>query len=235
MTPSAMTAAGRSAAPRPAPAPPAPGRRHPGRGPQTPRPRRVSGPARGRAQPAAPAVAGRRPSIAARGLLVIRGLPEHTLLDRIVRGRAWIPLLGVLLVGIVAMQVEILKLGAGMGRWIGRSSTLQTRNEALQASVAALMDDQRIERLAAKIGMVMPDPTALSFLSAQPATDAARAAANIQTPDPSNFTAQLPILTDSSSSTSTSTSTGTSTGSSIDTGSSASATSTSQSSGSSGG
>ena len=57
---------------------------------------------------------------------MIRGLPEHTLLDRIVRGRAWIPLLGVLLVGIVAMQVEILKLGAGMGRWIHRSSTLQT-------------------------------------------------------------------------------------------------------------
>jgi cell division protein FtsL len=119
---------------------------------------------------------------------VIRGLPEHALLDRIVRGRAWIPLLGVLLVGIVAMQVEILKLGAGMGRWIQRSSALQTHNQALQASVAALTDDQRIERLAAKMGMVMPDPTTLSFLSAQPGSGAARAAANIHDPDPSAFT-----------------------------------------------
>jgi hypothetical protein len=118
---------------------------------------------------------------------VIRGLPEHTLLDRIVRGRAWIPLLGVLLVGIVAMQVEILKLGTGMGRWIERSSSLSTKNQALQASVAGLMDDQRIERLAAKMGMVMPDPTAVSFLSAQPG--AARAVANIHAPDPSIFTA----------------------------------------------
>jgi hypothetical protein len=119
---------------------------------------------------------------------VIRGLPEHTLLDRIVRGRAWIPLLGVLLVGIVAMQVEILKLGTGMGRWIERSSSLSTKNQALQASVAGLMDDQRIERLAAGMGMVMPDPTAVSFLSAQPG--AARAVANIHAPDPSIFTAE---------------------------------------------
>jgi hypothetical protein len=153
---------------------------------------------------------------------VIRGLPEHTLLDRIVRGRVWIPLLGVLLVGIVAMQVEILKLGAGMGRWIHRSTTLQTRNEALQGSVAGLMDDQRIERLAAKMGMVMPDPTALSFLSAQPAGDAARAAANVHAPDPSNFASQAPVLQASAGASSTGTTTGSST--STTTGSSTSTT-----------
>jgi hypothetical protein len=188
MTPSAMTAAGRSAAPRPVQAPAAPGHRRTARPPQAPRgPRRVSGPARARS--AAPASApGYRPSLAARGLLVIRGLPEHTLLDRIVRGRAWIPLLGVLLVGIVAMQVEILKLGTGMGRWIERGSTLSTKNQALQANVAALMDDQRIERLAANMGMVMPDPTAVSFLSAQPGV--ARAVAGIHAPDPSIFTTE---------------------------------------------
>jgi hypothetical protein len=137
----------------------------------------------------------------------------------------------VLLVGIVAMQVEILKLGAGMGRWIHRSSTLQSRNEALQANVAALMDDSRIEQLAAKAGMVMPSPTALSFLSAQPASDATRAASNIHAPDPSNFTAQLPVLTDAPSTNSTTASpsaTGT-------TGATSSSTSTSQSSGSTGG
>lgn len=188
MTPSAMTAAGRGAAPRPVQAPGAPGHRRTARPPQAPRgPRRVSGPARARTGAAAPSAAAGRPSLAARGLLVIRGLPEHTLLDRIVRGRAWIPLLGVLLVGIVAMQVEILKLGTGMGRWIERSSSVSAKNQALQADVAGLMDDQRIERLAAKMGMVMPGPAAVSFLSAQPGT--ARAVANIHAPDPSIFTA----------------------------------------------
>ena len=97
------------------------------------RPRRVSGPVRGRAERSSPAVTGRRPSVAARGLLVIRGLPEHALLDRIVRGRVWIPLLGVLLVGIVAMQVEILKLGAGMGR----SSTAASTDTASTTSADA--------------------------------------------------------------------------------------------------
>jgi hypothetical protein len=192
MTPSAMTAAGRSAAaPRPADAPAAPGRRRAPRPVQAPRaPRRVSGPGRGGRAATAPAL--RPSSLAARGLHVIRGLPEHTLLDRIVRGRAWIPLLGVLLVGIVGMQVEILKLGTGLGRWLERGSTLSNRNQELQANVAALMDDQRLERLAAKMGMVMPDPTAVSFLTAQPGA-AARAAAAIHAPDPTNFLAQASV------------------------------------------
>ncbi|HEY2159725.1 MAG TPA: hypothetical protein VGH24_00325 [Solirubrobacteraceae bacterium] len=199
MTPSAMTAAGRSTAPRPVQAPGVPGHRRGTRPATAPsRPRRVSGPAPGRR--AAPSVAGRNPSLAARGLLVIRGLPEHTLLDRIVRGRAWIPLLGVLLVGIVAMQVEILKLGTGMGRWIERSSTLSIRNQALQASVAGLMDDQRIEGLAGRMGMVMPDAASVSFLSAQSPGDASRAVANIHAPDPSGFDSQLSALAASSAS-----------------------------------
>jgi hypothetical protein len=166
-------------------------------------------------------------------LLVIRGLPEHVLLDRIVRGRAWIPLLGVLLAGLVAMQVEILKLGAGMGRWVDRSSTLQTRNQALQANVAALMDDQRIERLAAKMGMVIPDPTALSFLSAQPVGDAVRAAASIHSPDPPNFASQLPAASTGSGAGTGTSSTGTASSTSAtstDTGSSSG-----QATGSSGG
>ena len=56
--------------------------------------------------------------------------------------------------------------------------SVSTKNQALQADVAGLMDDQRIERLAAKMGMVMPDPAAVSFLSAQPG--AGRAVANIR-------------------------------------------------------
>ncbi len=42
-----------------------------------------------------------------------------------------------LLAGIVAMQVEVLKLSANMGRSIERGTALQSRNEQLRASVAA--------------------------------------------------------------------------------------------------
>ena len=38
------------------------------------------------------------------------------LLDRLIRGRAWIVLIGFALLGIVAMQVSLLKLNAGIGR-----------------------------------------------------------------------------------------------------------------------
>jgi hypothetical protein len=122
---------------------------------------------------------------------VVRSLPDHSLLDRLVRGRAWIPVLGVLLAGIVAMQVEVLKLGTSMGRSIERSSALQSQNELLQANVASLADDQRIERLAAGMGMVMPGPAAVAFLSAPPAGSVGQAIANIRAPDPAGFAAAV--------------------------------------------
>jgi hypothetical protein len=122
---------------------------------------------------------------------VVRGLPDHSLIDRLVRGRAWIPVLGVLLAGIVAMQVEILKLGASMGRSVQRTALLQTQNDSLRASVAGLADDQRIERLAAGMGMSMPRPEALVFLQAHPGSGLGKALANIHAPDPTGFVSQL--------------------------------------------
>ena len=126
-----------------------------------------------------------------RALAVVRSLPEHSLIDRLVRGRAWIPVLGVLLAGIVAMQVEVLKLGTSVGKLVQRSTVLQSQNESLQASVAALGDDQRIERLAAGMGMVMPAPTTIAFLKAPSGGDPSRAIADLHAPDPTTFANQL--------------------------------------------
>ena len=169
----------------------------------------------------------------ARLLVVVRSLPDHSLLDRIVRGRVWIPLLGVLLAGIVATQVEVLRLSASMGRALKQSSSLAVRNQALRASVAELSDDARITRLAARMGMVMPGPTTLSFVPANGSV--ARAIAGIHAPAPSQFVSQLP--SSSSGDTSSGDSSGGSSSASGDTsGSSASAGSdTSGSSSSAGG
>jgi hypothetical protein len=114
-------------------------------------------------------------------------LPDHSLLDRLVRGRAWIPLLGVLLAGVVATQVEILKLGASMGRAIEQTTTLTSENEQLRGNVAMLSDDQRIERLASAMGMVLPPPGAVGYLSAGSNPNVGRALANLHSPDPSSF------------------------------------------------
>ena len=99
----------------------------------------------------------------------------------------WIALLGMMLAGIVAMQVEVLKLGASMGRSINRTTTLQVRNEALRASVAQLADDQRIELLAARQGMIMPAPANVAFLPAVGGATVARAIAAIHAPAPATF------------------------------------------------
>ena len=157
-------------------------------------PRRVSGPshgvrgsAGGRARPAV------RGPLPARAAAFVRALPDHPLLDSMVRGRAWIPLLGVLLAGIVAMQVEVLKLSATMGRSLERGTALQSRNDQLRASVASLSDAQRIERLAVAQGMVMPAPTSITFLSQHANGGIAQAAARIHAPDASAFMASLPV------------------------------------------
>jgi hypothetical protein len=118
-------------------------------------------------------------------------LPDHRWLDRLVRGRAWIPVLGVLLAGIVATQVEVLKLGASMGRWIERTAAASARNQALAASVATLSDDHRIERLAARMGMVMPAPTAITFVDRPGARGVRSAVHRMRPPDPAQFSFNL--------------------------------------------
>jgi cell division protein FtsL len=122
-----------------------------------------------------------------RVLAYLLALPDHPLLDRVVRGRTWIALLGVMLVGIVAMQVELLKLGRSIGRSLGETTALQSRNEQLRVSVAALADESRVDRLAVAGGMVLPSPTGVGFVS--PETSVARALANIHAPDAALFAA----------------------------------------------
>lgn len=87
------------------------------------------------------------------------------------------------------MQVEVLKLGANMGRAIQRGTALQSTNEQLRASVATLADDQRIERLAAGRGMVMPTPAGVGFLPARAGSRAQQAISNLHAPSPTSFLA----------------------------------------------
>jgi cell division protein FtsL len=129
--------------------------RAPLRRPVAPRlPRRVSGPAR------------RKPATARRRTLLQRllALPDHRLVDRLVRGRVWIPLIGFLLIGIVAMQVSMLKLNAGIGTAVERSSVLDRQNGELRAGLAKLEAGERIQRAATKLGMVMPAPDQVRYM-----------------------------------------------------------------------
>jgi cell division protein FtsL len=140
-----------------------------------------------------PAKTAKPPRGILRGLgAFIVALPDHLWFDKVVRGRAWIPLLGVLLAGIVAAQVEILKLGASMGRSLEQTTTLTTQNEQLRYSVASLSNDQRIERLATSMGMVLPPPGSVGYISASLHADVTRALGNIHAPEATGFMALAP-------------------------------------------
>ncbi len=93
-----------------------------------------------------------------------------------------------MLVGIVAMQVELLKLNASTGRSIELISSLQSRNDMLRAEVASASDPDRIERLAGRMGMTMPGPEAITFVNSRSA-GVGRAISGIHLPDAAVFQA----------------------------------------------
>jgi hypothetical protein len=112
----------------------------------------------------------------------IRALPETRLIDGLLRGRAWIWLIGVLLGGIVAMQVSLLKLNAGISRAVTTASTLERQNADFEAQIARLSSGERVRDAALAEGMVTPAPGAIEFLRSRPDRDGRRAAARMEPP-----------------------------------------------------
>jgi hypothetical protein len=109
-------------------------------------------------------------------------LPDHRMVDRLLRGRAWIWVVGILLGGIVAMQVSLLKLNAGISRAVESSATLERQNSSLESSIARLSSGERIREGAERNGMIMPPAGEVSYVTVRPDRDAARAVARMRPP-----------------------------------------------------
>jgi hypothetical protein len=152
------------------------------RGPAPRAPRRVSGPSRPVARPAtAPAGAHALPRRGTSAFERVRALPDHRVVDRLLRSRLWIWALGLALGGIVTMQVSLLKLNSGISRAVETTTTLERQNADLEASIARLSSPDRVESGAATLGMVMPPAGDVDYLSAGP-NDAANAVRRMQPP-----------------------------------------------------
>jgi hypothetical protein len=134
---------------------------------------------------AAPAGAAAPGGLARRGTTSVfarvRALPEHRVVDRLLRSRLWIWALGALLGGIVAMQVSLLKLNSGISRAVTTTTTLERQNAALEAAIARLSSTDRVEAGAVSLGMRMPPAGDVSYLSARP-EDAELAVRRMQPP-----------------------------------------------------
>jgi hypothetical protein len=155
MTPPAATAAGRTLT-----------------RPVAPRaPRRVSGPT-ARPRRGADAPRTRRPSTPAadpfilRALHRTRALADSRFLDRLIRGRLWIPIVAAGLMGIVFMQVSMLKLNAGIGRAVQSAATLERQNTNLRAAVSGMESGTRIDDAARHLGMVVPADGSTHYVTA---------------------------------------------------------------------
>jgi cell division protein FtsL len=113
---------------------------------------------------------------------VVRGLgslPDLRVLDRLISGRFWIALIAGSLIGIVGMQVWLLKLNTQIGQSMLRASNLQRDNASLQAEISQLSSGDRIEAQGTRLGLVMALSNGYRFLRVG-SGDAARASHSIR-------------------------------------------------------
>ena len=83
----------------------------------------------------------------------VRSLPDSGLVVRLTRGRAWIGVLGVLLVGIVALNVVTLSLAASAGHIDQNIQALAEENSLLRSRDAQKSGAARIRQDAARLGL----------------------------------------------------------------------------------
>lgn len=174
------------------------------RGPAPRAPRRVSGPAAARrdpqaasrtrmsaaaaAIPARPHLRLRRPSLSG-GLAVpargLRSVARAGTVDRILSGRGVIAVVAAMLIGLVFLQVTLLKVNAGIGRSVQAASTYERQNATLRAQISNLEADGRVTGAARRLGMVMPGPDQIRYLRARHAGGVGGAGGAALAQDPS--------------------------------------------------
>jgi hypothetical protein len=163
-----------------------------------PRPRRVSGPARTPVRNA-PSASPSQQGLARAALDALETLSTHHLLDRLIRSRVWIGLVAFALIGIVTLQLGMLKLNSGIGRSLEREQTFQRENSALSIENSELAGGDRVETEAKKLGMSLVPEQSLMFLSAGSRADVAHAVKALQTPVVATPPTPAPATTETSS------------------------------------
>ncbi|MGZ4380154.1 MAG: hypothetical protein ACXVZ2_02050 [Gaiellaceae bacterium] len=88
---------------------------------------------------------------------------------RVAGGIVWIVLLGVLLAGVVAMNVAVLRLNMGLDRLGRERASLIQQNDALAAQLSSAAAAPKIQALAqAKLGYVPAPSTQTTYVELGP-------------------------------------------------------------------
>jgi hypothetical protein len=120
----------------------APARRAPARAPQRARPKP-------RRNPGARVI-----PLAGRTAVAVRHLPDSGLMVRMTRGRAWIGVLGLLLAGIVALNVVTLSFAASAGKIDAQTLALEQENSILRGRDATRSSTGRVRADANQLGLM---------------------------------------------------------------------------------
>jgi hypothetical protein len=116
------------------------------------------------------------PLAVGRTAVAVSGIAESGLVRRLTRGRLWIGALTTLLIGIVALNVLALSFNATASRTGRQADALERQNSILRGRLAeAGASDQRIQTQAAALGLIVPEPGSITYVSRKP-DDAAIAA-----------------------------------------------------------
>lgn len=147
--------------------------------PATLPPRRRRRPVRhsepGRRRPAAPTRPVQRRRLVGRGAHAVGRLPESTAVRRISGSRLWIAVIGVLLIGIVLVNVLTVSYGAMASRVETSTEKLERQNSILSSSTTRALSMPRVRNAAAEAGMIVPATTEIRYLEAGPEVVAAAA------------------------------------------------------------
>jgi len=108
-------------------------------------------------------------------------LSRHRVLERVIGGRTWIAFVAFALIGIVTMQLGLLKLNSGIGRALEHEALLQRENATLSIEDSELASGNTVRSRAARIGMELAPLSGLLFLAVRPGVDPARAATALET------------------------------------------------------
>jgi hypothetical protein len=118
----------------------------------------------------AAAVAAPRPRSAPRPRPKPRAAPRRQAKARagVAGGLAWIIVASVLLAGIVALNVAVLRLNIRLDHMNTEREELRAENAALGAKLSGAVSSPRIQALAKQRGFVPADPTTIGYVDLAP-------------------------------------------------------------------
>jgi len=106
--------------------------------------------------------------IATGAATAVRQLPDSSLIVRMTSGRLWIGVLGVLLAGIVAVNVVTLSIAASAGHIDQNIQALEQENSILGGRDATRSGSARVRHDAAAFGLAAASTDQIGYLQAGP-------------------------------------------------------------------